>query len=460
MKIYWLIVLVLLTFISNPLFAELKKISLNECISVAVQNHPEIKASEEDVNIAQANYAMAKSRTAPNVNFEIKTVETSVANEDGTIKKPKNGVVNIPGRDTMIGLFAGPTFIYNLYDPQKSDAIDSARSAIDLAKMNILKVKGDIVLNVKKNYYSYLFAKENSAKREELVEKFQSKLEKANLLFQRGQRPGLDVSKAEVDLADARLEYEKAKNYENIVKSELLASMGIIDENIDFSPVKVGTLPELRFDLNKLYQLAESNNPEIKISQMSKDINQMNVSMARSAHYPSVDLLGAVGIQNYNIFYGDSEQYKYRDTYRDKLQWDNWDRSVNLGLSAKVNLWSGGGLDAKVDSKIAEYNKSKYIEREILINVRTQVRNYYQTINEYKKQIDLSLLVMDNSQKHLRLAQKSYENGLSTQLELQDAEMLFLKSELGNIKASYDYLILLARLSNTVGLGEEYICKK
>jgi len=63
-----------------------------------VQNHPEIKASEEEVNIAQANYTMAKSRTAPNVNFEVKTVETSVANEDGTIKKPKNGVVNVPGR--------------------------------------------------------------------------------------------------------------------------------------------------------------------------------------------------------------------------------------------------------------------------------------------------------------------------------------------------------------------------
>jgi len=104
----------------------------------------------------------------------------------------------------MIGLFVGPTFVYNLIDPQRSDAIDSTRSAIDLAKMKILKVRGDIVLNVKKNYYSYLFAKENSAKRNELVNKFQSKLEKAIYFFSAGQRPGLDVSKAEVDLADAR----------------------------------------------------------------------------------------------------------------------------------------------------------------------------------------------------------------------------------------------------------------
>jgi len=447
-------------FISNPLFSQLKKISLDECIGIAVQNHPEIKASEEESNIAQANYAFSKSRTAPNINFEIKTVENSVVDEEGRVKKPKNGVVGVPGEDSMIGLFVGPTFIYNLVDPQRSDAIDAARSAIDLSKMKILKVKGDIILNVKKNYYGYLFARENRAKREQLVDKFQSKLVKANLLFKNGQRPGLDVSKAEVDLAEARLEYERAKNLENVVKSELLASMGIMDEDIEFSPVKIGKLPELRYDIKKLYQLAEGNNPEIKISQMTKDINQTNISLARSAHYPTIDLLGAVGIQNTNILYGWENPYKDHETYQKKMEWENWNKTINLGLSAKVNLWAGGGIDAKVDSRIAEYNRSKYIEREILINVRTLIRNHFQTINEYKKQIDLSILVMDNSQKHLKLAQKSYENGISTQLELQDAEMTFLKSELGFIKAGYDYLIILARLSNAVGLGEEYLCIK
>ncbi|MFH0974829.1 MAG: TolC family protein [Spirochaetota bacterium] len=459
MKIYLLILSIIL-FISGPLYSELRKISLNECIGIAVQNHPEIKASDEDVHIAQANYAFAKSKNGANINFEIKTIENQFIDERNRVVKPKNGIASIPGHDTSIGLFVGPTFIYNLYDPQRGDAIDSARSGIDLAKMKAFKAKAEIIVNVKKNYFGYLFARENRAKREQLVEKFHSKLQKANLLYKNGQRPILDVSKSEVDLADARLEYEKAKNYENIVKTELLASMGIIDENIEFSPIKSEKLPVLRFTLTKLYQLAESNNPDIKISQMSKEINQSNISIARSAHYPSVDLLGAVGMQNTNILYGWKDQYNDPELFKDKVKWENWTGAINLGISAKLNLWSGGAIDARVDSKIAEYNKSKYIEREILINIRTLIRNYFQSIDEYKKQIDLSALMMDNSQKHLKLAQKSYENGLSTQLELQDAEMTFLKSELGFIKAGYDYLIILAKLSNAVGLGEEYLCTK
>lgn len=462
MNKYLLIIIIIYVLFSfdNPIHSELRKVSLDECIGIAIQNHPEIKASDEDINIAQANYGAAKSRSNPLINFEIKTVENHIVDQEGRILRPKNGVINIPGTDTMIGLFVGPTLTYNLIDPQRSYTIDSARLAIDLAKMKALKVKADIILNVKKSFYAYLFARENKSKREQLVDKFQLKLEKARLLFKTGQRPILDVTKSDVDLADARLEYEKAKNYENIVKTELLAAMGIMKEDIEFSPIKIEKLPELRFPLKKIYQLAENNNPEIKIARMSKDVNQLNVSVTRAAHYPFVDFLGAVGITNSDIIHGWQNPYKHPENFKEKAKWDNWTKSINAGISAKVNLWSGGGLESKVDSKIAEFNKSKYIEREILINVRTLVTNYFQIINEFKKQIELSEFVIDNSQKHLMLAKKSYENGIGTQLELQDAEMILLKSELGFIKVGYDYLIILAKLSNVVGLGEEYICTK
>ncbi len=460
MRLYLFILITVPLFLPGQLRSELKNVSLDECIGIAVQNHPEIMASEEDTNIAQANYGMAKSKRSPNINLELKTIESHIVDESGNIKKPKNGVINIPGRDTMIGLFLGPTFIYNLYDPQRSETIDSAKVGVDLAKMKVLKTKSDIIFNVKKNYFGYLFARENRAKMEQLVETYKSKLEKAKLLVENGQRPGLDITKSNVDLADARLEYERAKNYENIIKTELLASMGIMDEDIEFSPVKVDSFPELRFPLKMIYQLAESNNPDMKIARMNREISQLNVSAARSAHYPYVDFMGAVGMQNTNILYGWENPWKHPETYNERVKSKNWTQTINVGISARVSLWSGGGLESKVDARIAEFNKSKYLEREAFINIKKLIKNYFQNIYEFKKQIELSELVLNNSQIHLKYAQKSYEKGQSTQLELQDAEMTLLKSELGSIRVRYDYLIALARLSNLVGLGEEIICVK
>jgi outer membrane protein len=460
MRSYLAVIITIMLLLPGQVRSELKNVTLDECIGIAVQSHPDIMASDEDTDIARANYGMAKSRRSPNINLELKTIESRIVDEEGDVKKPKNGLVGIPGRDTMIGLFVGPTAIYNLYDPQRSETIDSAKFGVDLSKMKALKTKSEIIFNVKKNYYGYLFARENRAKLEQLVETNKSKLEKAKQLVENGQRSVLDITKSDVDLADAMLEYEKAKNYENIIKTELLASMGILDEDIEFSPVKVDKLPELRFPLKMIYQLAESNNPDMKIARMNREISRLNVSAARSAHYPYVDLLASIGMENTKIIHNWENPWKYPEVYQERLKSENWSQSVNIGISAKVSLWSGGGLESKVDARIAEFNKSKYLEREAFINVRKLIKNYFQNINEFKKQIELSELVYNNSQKHLKYAQKSYDKGQSTQFELQDAEMTLLKSELGSIKVRYDYMITLARLSNLVGLDEEYICVK
>ena len=50
-----------------------KVITLNECINVAMQNSPAIKATEEDRKKACADYKVANAQRLPLVNAEIKT---------------------------------------------------------------------------------------------------------------------------------------------------------------------------------------------------------------------------------------------------------------------------------------------------------------------------------------------------------------------------------------------------
>ncbi len=443
-------------FISLPANSELKNISLKECIEIAIQNHPEIKASDEDNLTAQSNYTLAKAKNKPVINFEMRTIGDIQDNQ--AINSLDS--VNILNKDTMVGIFAGPSAVFNLYDAQISALTDSARISIDLAKMQSIKIKYDIIFNVKKCYYEYLFAKDNRKKREELVEKSQLKLDQAKKMGKLGQRTSLDETKAEVDLAGAKLEFEKAKNYENTTKIDLLLSMDIIEEDIEFTPVKVDQLPELRFPLKKLYELADQNNPELRSARILREINRLNIDVARSEHFPVVDLIGAAGISNAKIFnLWDNDLIKPEEM-KERLKYDNWDKTFYLAITAKVNLWSGGAINARVDSKAADYNKSKYYEREISNKIKAMIRNYFQSISEYKNQVELSDVVLKNSQKHLTFAKKSYENGSSTRLDLQDAELTLLNSELGFLKSRYDYLIILAKLANTVGLDEEYICVK
>ncbi len=442
--------LILFTICIDSLYAEYRKVTLNRCIEIALQNHPEIKISMENQKKSIAGYKVAKAQNKILVNGEVKTVEYLKAESDPN-------AMNIPGRDTDFGLFAGATAIYNLIDPKKSNMEELARLTIDMSKMKVVKVRESIVFNVKNSYYSYVFVRESKVLREELMEKFRLKLDRAKKLYENGQRPILDVSKAEVDLADAMLEHEKSKNSEKLMKTRLLASMGILDEDIEVLPEKTEELPQLKYSLKELYRLGEYNYPDIKLAKLNKKVGKIRIEVEQSTKYPTVDILASLGFENKF----DNNEFKSWDKFNSRFfNGDNWEPTMHAGVQAKVPIFDRGGIEGKVEAAVADYRKSEYQERQILINMRSLIRAYFQAMNELKRQMEISKLIIENARKHVMLAQKSYENGVTTQLDMQDAEMSVVKARLGLIKSRYDYLKILSRLANTVGLGEGDLCQK
>ena len=80
----------------NFLYAKYKKVTLNKCIKIAIQNHPEIKISLENRRKRVAGYKVAKAQNKILVNGEVKTVEYLKSGKD-------QNELNIPGRDTDFG---------------------------------------------------------------------------------------------------------------------------------------------------------------------------------------------------------------------------------------------------------------------------------------------------------------------------------------------------------------------
>jgi outer membrane protein TolC len=72
----------------------------------------------------------------------------------------------------------------------------------------------------------------------------------------------------------------------------------------------------------------------------------------------------------------------------------------------------------------------------------------------------MSKLMKENAEKHYLLAKKVYESGAGTQLDLHDANVSLINAQMSFMKARFDYLMTMARLSGLVGLGEDTLCKK
>ena len=133
---------------------------------------------------------------------------------------------------------------------------------------------------------------------------------------------------------------------------------------------------------------------------------------------------------------------------------------MGVNLIARVNIFASGGIEAGVDSARAEYNKALYKEKDMQQSIRTLVENQYTTVQDMKKQIELSKIVKENAEKSLIMTKKTYETGAVNQLELQDAMMAYENAEMNYQRARFDYLMAIAKISSMVGLGEDTLCKK
>jgi len=240
-------ILILFIVFSTAVFAEERTVTIDECIEIALQNHPDFLLSIEDNKKSIADYKIARSLKSIIIDGEIKTVEYTRSDSSADSR------FSIPGQDTDIGLFAGLSFTYNLYDAKKDIIEDEARTSIDIAKIKNFQVKNKIIFEVKNAYYGYLLSKNTLIIREEIFNKYKSKSDLARQLFEQGSRPVLDVSKAEVDLADAQLQLEKARNNERKMKLNLYYSMGLEEtENLNINPVDADTIPESLCSLRNL----------------------------------------------------------------------------------------------------------------------------------------------------------------------------------------------------------------
>lgn len=438
--------LLLFILISINVFSEERNVDLAECLSIALQNHPDLFLAIEDNKKSVADYKIAKSLKSVIIDGELKTVE--YAKTDTTA----NTNFQIPGKDTDIGLFAGLTVVYNLYDAKKDYIEENAKTSIDISKLKNQKTKNAIQLEVKNAYYSYLLSKNTLKIREEMHKKFKKKSDLAKQLFEQGARPILDVSKAEVDMADSQLQYEKAKNNERKTKLNLFHSMGLEEmESLMINPKDVDTIPELNCMLDDLYKMAEIYSPLIRIITLEKRAARLKISEENASHFPKVDLLLGLGYQNEKI-YG-VEQIS------DNFNFEKWSPAFNGALKATIPIYSGGRISAKVDSTVSDYNKISYKEKELLVDTKNQIRDSFKSLEEIKKQMEISNLITKNAQRHLLLAQRSYENGGGSLLELQDAELSVIKADIGFLESKYSYLLTLAKLTSIIGIGESSICK-
>jgi outer membrane protein len=405
-----------------------KPLTLEQCTALALKYHPSLRANVATVDASKARVEQALANYYPQVNFT-----GSYNSSTNNFTAFGGSVVSSRYSWTFFELYStGLSLNQNIYDfGRTSNSVKINRENVKASEEDLNTTKQTVVLNVRQAYYGVLQGLEISKVAEDTVNQSKQHLDQAQGFYQAGTRPKIDVTKAEVDLANAELALIVAKNNYQVARVTLNNAMGLrqdlkfaINESIDLKPKT--------FTLAEIFESAYSKRPEIlqlKARQRSQDAT---VKLAQASYYPTLS-----GVAN----------YLYRGTDLSPMYWD-----LSVGAILTIPIFSGFSSPNQVAEARANLRNLQAQEENLLLNIRLEAEQAYLNQKQAIDRIAVAEKAVRQAQENYDLATGRYQVGVGSPLEITDAEVSLANAKANYIQALYDMKVSEAKIEKAMGL--------
>jgi outer membrane protein len=400
-----------------------ESLNLERCIEIALKKQPSIIAAMSTANANRSRIGEAEANYYPQIDWTSSASRTAV------------------GQRTSFG-FATRSIIYNSYLTgvnlnQNIFDFGKTASQVKIQKLNYGSSLSDlenvselITFNVKQAYYGVLQAKRNRDVSADTVKQFQQHLDQAKGFYEVGTHPKFDVTKAEVDLSNAKLNLIKAENAVRIAVANLNNAMGvpaapeyILEDNLSFQKYNI-TFEDA---LTKAYK----NRPDLMSIFAKKQAAESSIDLAKKGYYPV--LTGTAG-------------YDYAgNTFPLEKGW-------NIGAAFSFPVFNGFLTKYQVEEAKANLNALTANEESLRQTVFLDVQTAYLNLKQAEDSIPTAELGVKQAEENLEIANGRYAAGVGNPIEVTDAEVSLLNAKLSYIQALYDYKVARASLEKAMGI--------
>ncbi len=407
-------------------------LTLQRCVEIALMKHPTIVAARNNVLASRSRVYEAQSAYYPQIAANAgysrirpltgaqRVVSTGI---DGT--SPQN-------LQSSYNQFTGNvTLSQNIYDFGKtSSQVDIQKFGFDASRADLDTTIDQVLFSVKQAYYGALQAKRNRDVAEDTVKQFQQHLEQAKGFYEVGTKPKFDVTKAEVDLSNARLNLIKAENSVKVAKVTLNNALGVpeapdylIEDNLAFQKY------EMTFQ--QAIETAYKNRPDLQSLLWKRMAAERSVDFARTGFYPAL-----TGSASYN---------RQGNTF---LPDEGW--TVGVGLTFPI--FSGFLTKNQVEEAKANLAVARANEETLKQSVHLDVQQAYLNLSLAEDSINNTRLTVQQATENFEIANGRYTAGVGNPIEVTDAEVSLANARTGHIQALYDYKVARASLERAMGV--------
>ncbi|HVO27479.1 MAG TPA: TolC family protein [Candidatus Margulisiibacteriota bacterium] len=414
-------VIVTIVFSLNPLLCrvaaadELPTKTLAECIDIAVQQHPSLKAAGAAVDAGHQRVWEAASNYLPQV-----SANYAANRRNSTVSARIGGApsINVGTQKQTFNFYStGFSFTQVLFDfGQTLASIRSAQAAEQSLEADLSTQRDTVVLNVKQSYFDLLAAKRLLVVADETVHQSQKHLEQAQGRYDVGMAPKFDVTTAQVQLAQAELNQVTARNNVAVARETLRNALGLVGP-LDFDIVDDFGRQRLPITAAAALTLAYDKRPELQSIQAQERSTEEHIASLQRNYLPNVSGNGA-----------------YDWTGTGPLQ-SGW----NVGAAVNLSVFNGGLTIAQIGEAKANLSNLKFNEDVLRQNIALEVRQAVLNMEQAAEAIRVAEKGLQQARENLDLAEGRYKTGVGNIIELTDAQTSLTTAEANYVQALYSY---------------------
>ncbi len=407
--------------VPNPI-----SLSLGMAIAIAQTHNPDLLATAGSTVAAFAQVRAAQGDRWPTI-----TVEDTFQTVDrvATLQTPI-GPLPFQPNTTNVPLLA---LHYALYDGGYGAAsVGNAVAKLSAAQGAEYEARSALVARVTAAYSNLAAATDAARTLDGAVAVSESDLELTRMRFEQGVAPRADLLQAQAQFAERRSEADEAHGNEIIAHDRLTAAMGIaIDTPIVLvTPFRTGAAS---MNLQAAVASALAARGELHSAKAALDAATAAFEQARALQRPAASLLVSEG----------NTQPVVVSEYLPQF---------TVELQAVWKLFDGGATAARIAAASAAIAQAKADYESARTAVELEVREAYARLGSARERAAAASDAVTSSDESARIARLRYREGVGTQLELQQAELLLAQSRLQLIQAQSDVAVQDARLRFAAGL--------
>jgi len=398
-------------------------LELEHCIGIALKEHPGIRAAAYTLKASESRVGQAKSGYYPQLSG------TASYNRIDPTNTP-TGRLSTTTESVYDSYTSSVGLSQNLFDFGKTSAqvqiqslnLDSSRSDLDQAI-------AQVVFGVRQSYWGLLRARRNRDVAGEVVGQYEQHLDRARGFFEVGVKPKFDVTKAEVDLSNAKLNLLKAENALRLAQVALNNAMGL-PEAPDYEIRDSLAFQRVTVDLEQALRQAYDCRPDLQSILAKKKSLEETITLQKKGYYPYVTGNASYGWGGVSF-----------------LQNQGW----NVGATLTIPLFSGFSTKYQVDEAWANLDVLKANEETLRQGIFLEVKQAWLNLQEAADRIVAAEIIVRQAAENLELANGRYAAGIGNPIEVTDALVAQSNAKTNFIAALYDYKMAQASMEKATG---------